>query len=336
MTQQAEGLLGSTAIVPEDNTYLHNQRIGLVFPNEELVDKLYLYYLFMTKSVREQLRNSSSGTKVKHTSPEKIYDVDVYIPPIKEQRKIGQLLYNIEQKIQNNNQIINTLQKQMTLIYDYWFTQFDFPDRNGKPYRTSGGKLIWNEELQREIPYGWDCITLSNLLRKNTKAFDYNTVQPTIDLSVMPSESIALNQLNSSDAFGTNLFEMKEGDILFGSIRPYLKKAGIAPCNGVVTGTIHSYYPIKDSDYNFTLMTISRDVFFDYAVRMSTGTKMPVISSDNLLAYKIPYSEEVVRQFNKINIRHIVCKNIQENQNLTELKRWLLPMFMNGQVEVLD
>jgi type I restriction enzyme S subunit len=102
MTQQAEGLLGSTALVPEDNLYLHNQRIGLVFHNHDLVDKLYLYYLFMTKSVRKQISDSASGTKIKHTSPDKIYSVSVSIPSIDIQRKNALLLYWIDKKIENN------------------------------------------------------------------------------------------------------------------------------------------------------------------------------------------------------------------------------------------
>ena len=109
MTQQAEGLLGSTAIVPEDNKYLHNQRIGLITCDETKLNSLFAYYLFMTKTVREQLERSSSGTKVKHTSPERIYDVIVKIPDICNQFKIVSLLYNIEKKINTNNKINDNL-----------------------------------------------------------------------------------------------------------------------------------------------------------------------------------------------------------------------------------
>ena len=78
--------------------------------------------------------------------------------------------------------------------------------------------------------------------------------------------------------------------ILFGSIRPYLKKAGIAPCKGVVAGTIHSFRVKKESDYNFALFTLCGKTFFDYAVRVSTGTKMPIVSLDSIMSYKVPYS----------------------------------------------
>lgn len=196
--------------------------------------------------------------------------------------------------------------------------------------------MVWNEDLQREIPIGWECRTLDDILTKNTNPFDYQTTEPTVDLSVMPSSSIALDKLNISDSFSTNLFTMAEGDILFGSIRPYLKKAGIAPCNGVFAGTIYSYSVKRSSDYNFALFTLCRDAFFDYAVRVSSGTKMPVISSENLLAYKTAYSAKIADQFNVIDAKNVICKNVQEIQQLTKLRDWLLPMLMNGQATISD
>ena len=221
-------------------------------------------------------------------------------------------------------------------MYDYWFTQFDFPDENGKPYRASGGAMVWNDELQREIPVGWKCKTLGDLLIKNNDSFDYSSIEPTIDLSVMPFDSIALQTLNSSTQFTTNLFVMHEGDILFGSIRPYLKKAGIAPCNGVVAGTVQSYHVKNEDDYTFALFTLCRDSFFDYALAVSTGTKMPVVSSNSILSYKVPYSRNIVKKFNQINIRQIICKNVQESNNLSALRDWLLPLLMNGQATITD
>ena len=116
MTQQAEGLLGSTALVPENNKYLHNQRIGLITCDEKCLNKLFAYYLFMTKSVREQLERSSSGTKVKHTSPEKIYDVEVEIPNVISQQKIANLLWSIDEKIANNNAINDNLPHQSLMV----------------------------------------------------------------------------------------------------------------------------------------------------------------------------------------------------------------------------
>lgn len=116
MTEQAAGLLGSTAIVPKDNRYLHNQRIGLITCDEKHITKMFAYYLFMTKSVREQISLTSSGTKVKHTSPEKIYDVEVSLPDIPTQKKIAHFLWTIDCKIRNNIQINDNLSYQSDMV----------------------------------------------------------------------------------------------------------------------------------------------------------------------------------------------------------------------------
>ena len=294
----------------------------------------YLYYWLSTK--KKYLFSIASITRTPILSKSTFEEVEVPSTPIEEQEKIVNVLLAIDKKIALNQMINDNLQQQLKLLYDYWFTQFDFPNDKGNPYRASGGAMVWNEELQKEIPLGWECRSLGDLLVKNSTPFDYKKTEPTVDLSVMPSSSIALCKLNESDMFSTNLFIMKEGDILFGSIRPYLKKAGIAPCDGVFAGTIHSYIVKNAFDYNFALFTMCRDAFFDYAARVSTGTKMPVISNENLLAYKVAYSAAIAERFNKIEVKNIICKNVQESLQLTVLRDWLLPMLMNGQATVSD
>ena len=116
MTEQAAGLLGSTAIVPENDRYLHNQRIGLIACKDN-IDKMFAYYLFMTKSVREQISRTSSGTKVKHTSPEKIYDVEVIIPDVPMQKKIANILWTIDSKINCNNELNDNLAQIAYILY---------------------------------------------------------------------------------------------------------------------------------------------------------------------------------------------------------------------------
>ena len=196
--------------------------------------------------------------------------------------------------------------------------------------------MVWNEELKREIPENWTVKALADILTKNIVPFDYASEQPTIDLGVMPSSSIALAELNNSGNFSTNLYQMKKGDILFGSIRPYLKKAGFAPCDGVVAGTVHSYKVKNPYYFNFALITLCRDAFFDYAVNVSSGTKMPVVSSDSILAYKIPFSDDAVKLFAQLDILNVISNNIIENQGLIKIRNQLLPILMNGQATIID
>ena len=299
---------------------------------ESKSSEIFMYYVF--EYIKASIQNAASGSIQDNINIDYLTTLNFKIPEKNYQDMIVALLGTIDKKIISNNDINDNLEQQAKLLYDYWFTQFDFPDENGKPYRTSGGKMVWNEQLKRDIPKGWEVKSLAEILQKNTDVFDYQSTQPAVDLSIMPSNSIAILQLNSSDSFTTNLFAMKKGDILFGSIRPYLHKAGFAPCDGVVAGTVHSFRVKNNQDNNFALMTVSRDNFFNYAVNVSSGTKMPVVSSDSILDYKVPYNNKIARRYNEIPLIAIISSHIQENQKLISLRDWLLPMLMNGQATI--
>jgi type I restriction enzyme S subunit len=128
MTEQGAGLLGSSALVPEDDRYLHNQRIGLVTITEpDQLDDEYLYRLFNTRAVRAQINASASGTKVRHTAPERVYRVKVSIPTIDVQRKIASVIAQYDALIDNNRRRISLLEKAAGLLYEEWFVRFRFP-----------------------------------------------------------------------------------------------------------------------------------------------------------------------------------------------------------------
>lgn len=157
LTEQVIGLFGNSAFVPciDNLTFVLNQRVGKVVPKKGKADKYFLHYLLSTKSVREQLEYRASGTRQRNISPNDVYDVEVFVPEYKIQRKIGEVLYKLEEKVNNNDRIIAELESMAKTIYDYWFLQFEFPNEEGKPYKSSGGKMVWNEELKREIPEEW-------------------------------------------------------------------------------------------------------------------------------------------------------------------------------------
>ena len=156
LTEQAVGLLGSTAWVPESGKYIQSQDVAKITPNEKLLDKKFCYYLISSKVVKQQLSAAAQQTKIRHTSPDKIKDCTVWIPSLEEQAQIGQFLYDIDSKIALNRQINDNLEAMAKQLYDYWFVQFDFPNEEGKPYKSSGGAMVWNEKLKREIPKEWN------------------------------------------------------------------------------------------------------------------------------------------------------------------------------------
>ncbi|MDD4353344.1 MAG: restriction endonuclease subunit S [Candidatus Nanoarchaeia archaeon] len=305
----------------------------LIKPNKNYDIKFFYYLLQYIRKFIPELKKYQ-----RHFKYLKEMDISRYNFNYKYQKKIALVLSVLDSKIEFNNKINSELEKMVKNIYNYWFVQFDFPDENGKPYKANKGKMVWSEDLKKDIPCGWGVKKLTNLLEKNTDKFVLNGSKhdiDTIDLSVMPNSTMCLTEKNTSDEFGTNLFKMNKFDILFGGIRPYLLKAGFAPFNGLVTGTVLSYRVIKNFDYNFVLLTMVHDSVFKFAVSNSRGTKMPVIASDDLLSYKFAYNENIVKKFNEIiSFKEIISKNVQENQKLVELRDWLLPMLMNGQVKV--
>lgn len=159
LTEQAIGLLGSTARIPESGKYIQSQDIAKIDCNESLLDKDFAFYLISSACVKQQLSAAAQQTKIRHTSPDKIKECTVWIPSLDIQKRIGRILTDIDNKIAINRQINDNLEAMAKQLYDYWFVQFDFPNVEGKPYKSSGGAMVWNEKLKREIPQGWsDCV----------------------------------------------------------------------------------------------------------------------------------------------------------------------------------
>lgn len=341
MTQQAEGLLGSTALVPENNKYLHNQRIGLITCDEKRLNKLFAYYLFMTKSVREQLERSSSGTKVKHTSPEKIYDVEVEIPDVISQQKIANLLWAIDEKIANNNAINDNLEQQAKLIYDYWFTQFDFPDENGKPYCSSGGKMVWNEQLKRNIPENWNVVPLLKLV-----SWESNSQPPKSEFVYEPKEGYVRfiqNRDYDSDTHITyiprtkNLSIVDRFDILMdkygdaGAVR-----YGIEGAFNVALGKICVHNP---NYREYIRSFLGSDGIYKFLHNSCMASTRASLSEANLAILNIVVpNEKIILDYENFlhKIRVSILKNKDETVELINLRDWLLPMLMNGQATIAD
>lgn len=337
MTEQSAGLLGSCAFVPDNDTYLHNQRLGLITTDPEQLDRAFFYYLFQTKSVREQIRLTSTGSKVKHTSPERIYSVNAALPKVEEQKKIAAALAALDAKVDCNNRINAELETMAKTLYDYWFVQFDFPDANGKPYKSSGGKMDYNATLKREIPAGWEDKQLSQIA------------------NITMGQSPAGESLNDSGD-GVEFFQ---GSTDFGwqfpTVRQYTTQpARMAKCGDILLSV---RAPVGDLNVAHLDCCIGRglaalnsrdgfDGFLFYVMqyfktvfdrRNSEGTTFGSITKDDLHSLPLAYPPtELLTEYDKVVSRYnqMIFTRSMENQHLTQLRDWLLPMLMNGQVTV--
>ena len=315
------------------------QRTYVITQKDNRLSLKYLYFhLYLTLNL---LRDISQGTATKFLTMRILNNLEIVLPSLYEQEKIAEFLWNIQNKIELNHQMNKTLEAIAKALFKHWFVDFEFPNEEGKPYKSSGGEMVFNEELGKEIPRGWDVGKLKSLINRNREKIETKEEwkdERIIDLSVMPQFSISLDSFQNGDAFDSNIYKMKEMDILFGSIRPYFGKAGFSPIRGVVTGTIFSYLP-KDKDYySYILFLTTSKEFIEFTVRYSKGTKMPIIGWKDFISYKIalPKDEKIISQFNftMLGLINKILKNIQETHNLSKIRDSLLPKLMSGKIRV--
>jgi len=350
MTQQAEGLLGSTALIPESGIYLHNQRIGLIEPKTSEADKLFLYYLFMTKSVRKQIRATATGSKVKHTSPESIYDVKVWIPKeLKEQLNIAETLYAIDCKIEVNNAINAELERLAKAIYEYWFVQFDFPNAEGKPYKSSGGAMTYSPTFKREIPTGWNVVPLtkSKLCKLiSTGADRFNGEKIYLATSDVDKAEIVSHATLTDFANRLSRANMQPrlNSVWFAKMKNTVKNILV---DSGATELIESY--IFSTGFSgmqcqeqtlYYLWNYLRGDYFEARKNMiATGATQQAINEDDLDNFLIVEPpKDLLLGFNgAVKASYIqIGKNKRQNLELAKLRDFLLPLLMNGQVTIED
>ncbi|MBR1703468.1 MAG: restriction endonuclease subunit S [Lachnospiraceae bacterium] len=339
MTEQVIGLFGNTAFIPEttDYTFILNQRVGKVIYDEGKVDKYYLHYLLATSSVKQQIEARASGTRQRNISPENIYDVEVDIPDISVQEKIGQFLYLLEEKQIMNNKTIQELEIMAKVIYDYWFLQYDFPNEDGKPYKSSGGKMVWNEELGRKIPEGWKAGNLyeiadfvNGLACQKYRPIHENRKIPVIKIGEMHNGITESTEFVRDDIPEKNI--INNGDILFSwsaTLETMIWTGGKAGLNQHIFKVIPKY-----AKY-YVFMQLSSYIVNFVKMAEARKTTMGHITTDHIKQSKIAlppesiavnYSKQVEGIFDK------VISNSATNREVVSLRDFLLPLLMNGQV----
>jgi len=325
-------------------TYVSEKEDGWLFSGRcirvrfnEKADARYISFYFRQKYFKEMMLNISVGAIMPSLNTSLMDNLPVFLPSKIIQQKIAAVLSSLDSKIELNNKINAELEAMAKTLYDYWFVQFDFPDKDGKPYKTSGGKMVWNDELKREIPDGWEVGTLSDIanitMGQSPIGESYNTdkngiifFQGCTDFGV---------RFPTVRQFTTQPTRFaKEGDILL-SVRAPVGTINIAKencCIGRGLAALNS----KDNciAYLFGVMVNLKQIFDR---RNVDGTTFGSITKDDLFSLTVikpnkdvlkKYHETITPAFEKQNQIEL------ENQTLSELRDWLLPMLMNGQVKV--
>lgn len=317
------------------------------------VNPLYMLYLFKSPLFRKLFSNTQQ-TSISNLNQEILGNIEVELPTIGQQNRIVKVIHGITRKIENNKRINDNLEQQAKLLYDYWFTQFDFPDENGKPYRSSGGKMVWNEQLKMEIPFSWICSKMENAIeavrtglnpRNNFKLGNGNIQYITVK-NLCLNGSLDFSGCDTIDEQARQIIHRRSdiqiGDILFASIAPlgrcYLIQE--KPNNWDINESVFSIrYNSSVLTAEYLYMNLQSEAFVKRATACSTGSIFKGIRINSLMDSEIILPTlSVTKEFSKeIKPLFALQKELdRETHTLIQLRDWLLPMLMNGQATISD
>ena len=335
--------IGIAAYIADDfEDVLLGYHCALITPNPAIVDGKYLNAFMHTRYIQKYFENNASGSGQRYTlSNDTISNIPVLLPSIEEQHTIGKLLADLDRKIELNKQINDNLEAMAKQLYDYWFVQFDFPNEEGKPYKSSGGVMVWNEKLKREIPKGWHCGTLLDIA-EYTNGLACQKYRPTDD-NKLPV--IKIKEMHDGLSVDTEWVkadipdEVKvfDGDVLF-SWSASLEVMLWAYGNGGLNQ--HIFKVTSKNGYPRSLYFYKLIHYIGVFKQMAEARKttMGHITQDHLRQSSIvlPPDVDIANKLEEklCPIFDAIVKNSQEIMTLTKQRDELLPLLMNGQASV--
>ena len=360
------GTLGQISYIPDNSKfkeYVISQSQFRVALNRQLVDPaFFVYYFHTTEGQKRLLANKCHvGVPALAQATTNFRLIEIPLPSLPTQKKIANLLSSLDSKIELNNRINAELEAMAKTLYDYWFVQFDFPDKNGKPYKTSGGKMVWNDKMNREIPEGWEVKLFSDWIN-NDKSGDWGKeqIEGNYTEKVFCIRGADINGLN-----GLGELKSPERYILEKNLHKTLDPAdliveisGGSPTQStgrlafITEETLARFdAPIICSNFCKAVTLKNKKQLFNFVYHWKSiydagvlfGYEGKTSGIKNLLFESFVSSHyTVVPEMSATNkfydfmeqLESKKQKNLKENQKLTELRDWLLPMLMNGQVKV--
>ena len=316
-------------------------------PNTELVDVEYLYYWFLLSGRNDLLRRHFTETTIKHLPSKTLKQLVIDLPDMKTQKSISSVLRVIDKKITVNEHINDNLEQQLTTLYEYWFTQFDFPDKNGKPYQSSGGKMVMNNGLKKKIPDGWNVESvysnkLSSIIRPGVDKFDTKTYFATADVKGTSISSGTLidyenreNRANMQPSVNSVWFAKMKNSIK----HLYLNEEMLPIISSSILSTGFCGLQCSDVSFEYIASYISNVYFETHKDMLAHGATQEAVNNDDLTGIHIVIPDDkTLQNYHRITqpIYSQISKNICENQELVKIRDWLLPMLMNGQATIAD
>ncbi len=345
----AEGAGKCSVVLDVDEPTTFESSIIRARPDSSKADSLFLYYFFNSRIGRYHLDTIRRQVAVAGITGRDLAKLELSIPPLLEQRAIAHILGTLDDKIELNRRMNATLEAMARALFQSWFVDFD-PVRAKAEGRDPGlpqalADLFPDSFVESElgeIPRGWRIGTLDDVAEHPRRGVHPSKIEPTtpyIALEHMPRRCISLSEWDTADGLESNKFEFKKGEVLFGKLRPYFHKVGIAPVNGVCSTDIVVVKPRTRGWFGFVLGHVSSDSFVEYTNAGSTGTKMPRTSWSEMSRYQIVIPAESIAQAFTAQVQpsadHIIA-SIHESHTLAELRDTLLPKLISGELRVED
>ena len=310
--------------------------------DESIVDFRYCYYLLCSDQITNYLvgQNTNTSGSHKRIDPKNFLDIEVELPSMVEQQTIGDVLATLDYKIALNSQINDNLEAMAKQLYDYWFVQFDFPDENGKPYKSSGGKMVWNEKLKREIPEGWHDVSLNELASPQRTIVKPQEEVLYQHFSIPSYDAGGSYELNYGHQIHSDKFLLREGQLLVSKLNPWFNRVLWVPegKNMISSTEFVIMNPKQRSDSGYLYSIVKSKPFVDFCSQAATGTSHSQrrISPDVMLAFRFPYNPNVSERYGK-TIEYIFSqqdciKNL--SRSLSKQRDEIIPLLLTGQVSV--
>ena len=326
--------------VEENSCWVSDNAIAGV--PKEGQDLTYLYYVLKSLNLNSKQIGSSQPLITQSMLRDMVVDIEINI---EKQKRIANSISIIDQKIQINNQINQELEAMAKTLYDYWFVQFDFPDQNGKPYKSSGGKMVYHPELKREIPEGWGVETLvDNTLSKVIKpGIDHFTQKTYLATSDVVNTSIKDGRLITFENRETRAnMQPSVNSVWFAKMKSsnkhlFLPHSMKELIDSTILSTGFMGLQCKEESFEYIASFISDPNFEIFKDTLSHGATQEAVNIDDLRSVPVIIPDDyILREFHRIakSIFLNLGRNMIEDKTLSSLRDWLLPMLMNGQVKV--
>lgn len=329
------GTIGSLGILK--NEMCGNRAVINIVVDQKKANLRYVFYTLKHK--KSQIISRTGGSIQKNLYVSALETLSLNHSDVEDQSKISHVLFTLDEKIELNNQINAEFEDMAKTLYDYWFVQFDFPDINGQPYKSSGGKMVYNEVLKREIPEGWEQASLWDIAKYynglamqkyRSTGDDY---LPVIKIREMNNGVSPDTEKASIDIPSAAIID--DGDLLFSwsaTLDIKIWSQGKGALNQHIFKVTSDIYP--QSFYYFELMNYLSHFKMMADLRKTTMGHITLehLKQANIVLPPIELIERLDEKLKPIFEHNLILK--KENNRLVELRDWLLPMLMNGQVTV--